>query len=731
MAGNGEGETRMAEALGRLLDAVIEEAPNLLRQRALLPAVDWKKATVPQVARLCGVLADARIELPVWLARDLLIGGHSLPASVVEKLAPELRALAGLHGLPAGAKIPDGISHALSDLAAGAAIDSAIAAAIMARLVKLDAAGLAARFALAHYLHTPSLLRTARKEIAAFVADLKPARVRVASFTTSNLLAEALKPALAAAGRRAQITEADYGAVIAELMSPDCDADALLLLLDFDGLFSQDWRAGLPAIASQAAAKIDALAGAIAAFAARHAVPLLVNRLPATASPAVGHIDRTHAAGAAAVTDALNRRLSEIAATSASVHLIDADTALSEIAPDQRSDPKLWYYGRIAWSDAATRALAHAFARTLAARARGPAKVLALDFDNTLWGGVYGDDGVDKLVCGDEFPGNAFRAFQQECLRLKAQGMVVVGLSKNNADAIEAFARHPGMALKADDFAATAINWEPKPDNIRHLANELNLGLDSFVFLDDSPHEREAMRRMCPMVNVPEMPVDPALRPRWLRALTSTWPLRLTDEDARRSDMYAAERKAKELRETSVSYDDYLKELDQKLVVEAVGPETLPRVAQLHQRTNQFNLTTQRFGEAEIAALASDPNAVVLAGTVSDRFGDHGLTAAAVATIDGDTARIASFLMSCRVMGRQIETAFLAALAQRLATKGIARIEAVYKPTPKNGMVRDFYARHGFAAAGQSGEDTSWSWRKEEQASLSGSPFVTVEWRAK
>src|SRR5690606_15446634 len=169
--------------------------------------------------------------------------------------------------------------------------------------------------------------------------------------------------------------------------------------------------------------------------------------------------------------------------------------------------------GRIAYSAAASRALARRFAEAWHLLKRGPLKVLALDFDNTLWGGVYGDDGLGALVCGPEFPGNAFSTFQQECLRLKRQGMLLAGLSKNDPDAITVFDRPPGMVLRADDFAATAIDWNPKPENIRKLAAELNLGLDSFLFLDDSPHEREAMRQVCPDVTVPEMPADPAQRP--------------------------------------------------------------------------------------------------------------------------------------------------------------------------------------------------------------------------
>jgi HAD superfamily phosphatase (TIGR01681 family) len=212
----------------------------------------------------------------------------------------------------------------------------------------------------------------------------------------------------------------------------------------------------------------------------------------------------------------INRRLLEAAERHGNIVVVDADHALVDIPPSRRRDPKLWSYGRVAYSVDATRALARAFAEAWALSTRGPAKVLALDLDNTLWGGTYGEDGLERLTCGEDFPGNVFQAFQQECVRLKHQGLLLVALSKNNADAITVFERHAGMVLKRSDFAASAIDWQPKPENIRKLASELNLGLDSFVFIDDSPHEREAMRRLAPEVIVP-CP-DPA-QPGWLRRL--------------------------------------------------------------------------------------------------------------------------------------------------------------------------------------------------------------------
>jgi FkbH-like protein len=351
--------------------------------------------------------------------------------------------------------------------------------------------------------------------------------------------------------------------------------------------------------------------------------------------------------------------------------------------------------------------------------------VLALDLDNTLWGGTYGEDGIGRLACGEDFPGNAFQAFQQECLRLKRQGLVLVALSKNNHDAMTVFARHPGMVLRTEDFAATAVNWDPKPDNIRRVAAELNLGLDSFVLIDDSPHEREAMRRLAPEVIVPELPSDPALRPSWLRRLACTWPVRLTEEDARRSEMYAAERGARALKASTASVADYLRGLDQRLVVSPVGPDDVARVAQMHQRTNQFNLTTRRLTEGEIAALGgASERGFALMGRVMDKFGDHGVVIAATGTVDGAVAEIGTFLMSCRVIGREVERAFLAALLRLLASRGAERVAGRFVATAKNAMVRDFYGANGFTFV--DGDDRTSAWVFDLRSEPVQTPFVSV-----
>lgn len=722
-----------ASPLAPLVDAVVDNAPALLRARMLLPAMDWRQASAAQVERLLQRLAEARMQLPAHLARDLVCAGHALGADATAKLPPELAALSALNAHADTAPLPEALQHSLTERASAAPLDPVIVKAIATSVTRRGATDLACRIALAQWPHAADVWRGLGAAGKAYVAALPEVRLRLAGFSTTELLAQALRPAFAARGLQAVVDVAPYGSAVAELMqpaSPEADAspDALLIQLDAEALVGGDWRGGAAQVREAFERRLEDLCGALANRARQSQAPILVNTLPSAVAPALGHVDLIHAAGAAAMIRHANQRLAETAADLSNLHLVDADVALAVLSPDQRSEAKLWFYGRMAFTEAASRLIADAFAAAWQARRRGPVKVVALDFDNTLWGGVYGDDGIERLQCGDDFPGNAFKAFQQEALRLKAQGCVLVGLSKNNADAIDVFARHPGMVLRAEDLAASAINWDPKPDNIRRIASDLNLGLDSFLFLDDSPHERAAMRRMCPEVEVPELPDDPARRPQWLRTLARTWPLRVTAEDARRSDMYAAESKAKALRATAASYEDYLAGLEQRLEVAPLGPATLPRIAQLHERTNQFNLTTRRFTEGELASfMAQSAHYEVLLGEASDRFGSHGIVIAAVASIEGERARIDSFLMSCRVMSRTIETAFLCALVDRLAARGVRQIRADFLPTAKNGMVRDFYTANGFRPDGAAGEGQAHIWQAGENV-IPGTPFVAVTW---
>ncbi len=562
---------------------------------------------------------------------------------------------------------------------------------------------------------------------------LPTSQLQVLGFSTSDFLQQSLKPAFTEAGYDVEVSSGGFGVVVPELLRPQfAKPDALIIQMDSQGFFCRDWRSAPEDAEHLIAEKTDVFLSALEGYAAGGNCAVLVNSLPTPTAPSVGSLDTFHPDGAAFSVAMFNRRLGKTARRCNQITVIDTDLAMTHIAPAMRSDAKLWFYGRIPYSAEANKALAIAFAKAYAGQLAKPAKVLALDLDDTLWRGIYGEDGMAGLDCGDDFPGNAFKAFQQECIRLKGQGMLLTVLSKNDEDVLGVFDEHPGMALKREDFVAHRINWEPKPNNIIGLAEDLDLGLDSFVFLDDSPHEREAMRRLAPEVRVPELPADPALRPDFLRNYSALWPLRLTAEDRSRSEYYAVQSKARVLQRQAGSLDDYLGALGQRLLVEAVTQATLPRIAQMHARTNQFNLTTQRLTEAELGAMMADEvGHCVLLGRLNDRFGDHGTVICACVRLVEKSAEIATFLMSCRVIGREVEQAFLGALLQHLIARGVAQVEGVYVASGRNTPARDFYEKAGFELSTtqlqlEPGVRTEWLWQSGVRAQPR-SNFVTIE----
>lgn len=722
-----------ASSLENLVNAVVNSAADCLRERVLLRAVDWTSVSPAKVAKLVQDLEAEGVKLPRWLAQAILVAGHCLPPSQQSALDAPLSALNTLNrlGRPGqGAQTGEDVGAAVQDLVSPEEIDAEIAASGVRRLIALDRPALATRLALTHWRRSPQFLRLVQKHLDQALSELPKVRLRVTAVANPSGLAADLRAAFAAAGFDATVQESDYGQAFTELLRyGDEPRDALIVLLDGEALHSRDWRQDPGEAEAALRQKLDLLAGALESYADAGYGPVLVNLLPAAWAPTVGLIDAHHEAGAARLVHQVNERLIEVARRSGGIVLIDANCALAGLEPRKWIDPKLHFYGRMPYSADANRHLASAFAGAYRNLKRGTVKVLALDMDNTLWGGIFGEDGVAKLLCDDEFPGNAFKALQHECLRLRSQGVLLVALSKNNPDAVTTFRDHPGMLLREDDFAGMRINWEPKPNNIRSLAVELNLGLDSFVFLDDSPHERAAMRRMCPDVIVPELPDDPAARPAWLRQLAVTWPVSLTEEDSRRSEMYRAERIRTELKQSASTFEDYLRDLGQTLVVERASAATLGRVAQMHLRTNQFNLTTERYDAAKLQAMMADErHYLVLSARALDKFGDHGIAICGTARIDGDTATIQSLLMSCRIVGRGVETAFLGEMLRTLASLGVHHVRAAYVPTNKNAIVRNFYENSGFTGLEADGETTWWGFDLTSEAALPRAAFIDIRW---
>jgi FkbH-like protein len=326
-------------------------------------------------------------------------------------------------------------------------------------------------------------------------------------------------------------------------------------------------------------------------------------------------------------------------------------------------------------------------------------KCLILDLDNTVWGGVIGDDGLEGIQLGHGLGiGKAFTEFQMWVKKLKQRGIIICVASKNNEEtAKEPFEKHPDMVLKLEDIAVFQANWETKVDNIRTIQSILNIGFDSMVFLDDNPFERNMVRENIPGITVPELPVDPGDYLEYLYSLNlfETGSYSLADKD--RTKQYQVEAKRVSLQKTFSNEADFLKSLDMVSVVSGFTKFNTPRVAQLSQRSNQFNLRTIRYTEADIEMLAQDPKVIDLSFTLEDKFGDNGLIAVIIMKpLDQETLFVDTWFMSCRVLKRGMENFTLNTMVERAKAAGYKRIVGEYLPTPKNKMVEQHYPDLGF-----------------------------------
>ena len=380
--------------------------------------------------------------------------------------------------------------------------------------------------------------------------------------------------------------------------------------------------------------------------------------------------------------------------------LIDLDALQTALGRSTFADPKLYYVAKMPISLAALPAAAKLVVDVVRSLQGAVKKCLVLDLDNTLWGGVIGDDGLSGIQIGELGTGHAFSDFQKWLKELKNRGILLTVCSKNNEDtAKEPFEKHPEMVLRLEDFSMFVANWEDKARNIRTIQQALNIGMDSMVFLDDNPFERELVRTMIPEITVPELPEDPALYLQYLRGLDLFETASYSREDAGRTEQYREKAQRAAFEAAFQSYDDYLEALQMRASAAAFDPFHYPRIAQLTQRSNQFNLRTVRYTEAEIETLAQDDSRIGLYFTLKDKFGDHGLISVVVLEKQPeDTLFISEWLMSCRVLKRGMEEFIVDKILSVAAQQGFRRVVGEYIPTPKNAMVKDLYEQLGFAS---------------------------------
>jgi FkbH-like protein len=396
--------------------------------------------------------------------------------------------------------------------------------------------------------------------------------------------------------------------------------------------------------------------------------------------------------------DSSHATFDEAASSAAKAALETAFPLTTVIVPDLEDladevgdfyDERMWSIGSMPWSMKGLRAIKDEIGRLLRAMKGERKKVLALDFDNTLWSGVIGEDGPWGICPYDKF----LRGLRL----LRERGVILVGLSKNNLADVEPIWNDSRMVLKRDDFAALRIDWNAKAANISDVAEDLNLGTDSFVFVDDNPAERERMRAMHPEVAVPDFPADERNLPKFLRRITRLYfpEMRLTAEDQMKTAQYRAESARREYA-VGLSVDDYLKGLEIWADIHPILEAEFPRVAQLSQKTNQFNVMTNRYSIDDVVRFAHDGSHLLLTVHAGDRFGEQGLVAFVHVVITGEEATILDWVMSCRTMNRRLEFAVEEQLEKVLKERGVTQLLASWRKTLKNAPVKGLFESFGF-----------------------------------
>jgi FkbH-like protein len=417
--------------------------------------------------------------------------------------------------------------------------------------------------------------------------------------------------------------------------------------------------------------------------------------------PGLGIFDSQSDTGQLAVIRNLNEFLRTSLNETSNAYFVDINLCLGRIGARNFYDTRYWHLGRAPYTREALREIAsedYKFIRPLKGKNK---KCLVVDCDNTLWGGIIGEDGLSGIKLGKTYPGSSYYEFQQEIVNLHHRGIIIALCSKNNEpDVWEVFRKHPDMLLKEEHIATSQINWLDKAQNLRHIAQDLNLGLDSMVFVDDSEFEIDLIRRELPEVTAIQLPKDKAVDYRNLLIACGLFDtLTISLEDRNRGNMYKAEAIRKEHQAQSSDMESYYKSLDMVVETRLADDFAVPRIAQQTQKTNQFNLTTRRYSDADIRQMMQNDASDVLYLKLSDRFGDSGIVGTCILKYDREQAVIDTFLLSCRVLGRGIEDVFLIQAMKLAKKRGCLRTIGEYYATPKNRQVEFFYSQRGFQEA--------------------------------
>ena len=453
----------------------------------------------------------------------------------------------------------------------------------------------------------------------------------------------------------------------------------------------------------------DQVRACLDVFRRRSSAHVIVHAREAALAPRRGILDTQTEESEWAALQKANADLRAVAREHRGVYILDYDALVSRHGRQRWRDAQKWLTARMPVAAGHLLDLVREWMRFIHPLTGKVAKAVVVDLDNTLWGGVIGEDGMAGIQLSPEYPGAAYQDVQRTLFDLHERGILLAICSKNNeADVMEALERHPGMLLRPRHFAALRINWEEKAQNLLEIAAELNISSDALAFVDDNPVERRHVRLQLPEVTVVELPQNAADYAQAIRDCPVFERLTLTEEDMQRGKYYADEPKRQRLKQCANSPEEFYRSLEQEVEITPLSGITLGRAAQLTQKTNQFNLTTRCYSEQEMAAISSDPSYRVYALRVKDRFADNGLVGVAILRCSGEAWEIDTFLLSCRVVGRTVESAFLSGLSKEARQAGARRLEGWFLPSQKNAPARDFFPRHCFQLVETTDKGSRW-----------------------
>lgn len=534
-------------------------------------------------------------------------------------------------------------------------------------------------------------------------------RIALLGNFTTEYVGMALRDECTRAGICAKVWNAPYNQYIQQIMDPESRfyafmPDLSILLLDSRILYAKEFllseRAGSNGggstdIPEDKAGTIFNLLNTIRRYSRTR---IIINNFHVPYHVPLGIQDNRLGSGLKRRITQANLDLESAVLKIEDVYVFDFSGFYSLVGQNEMQNSKMYYMAGSVMSMTAAKRLAAEYMRYILPLLSMSKKCLVLDLDNTLWGGVAAEDGLEGVCLDMTGKGRCYYDFQQEVLNLYRKGIFIAAASKNNPeDALEIINKHPHMLLRQKHFAAMRINWTDKAANLREIASELNIGTDSLVFFDDNPVERELVKSVLPEVTVVDVPADAAGYCDALRALPLFETLQITEEDRRRNEMAAQNRERTQYLAQAGSLEDYLAGLETVIEVAPANDFTLPRVSQLTLKTNQFNMTTKRYPLSQLKLIMDEGDHCILCCSVADRFGENGITGCCIARLEGSTAWLDTFLLSCRVLGRHVEFAFLGEAVRYLREKmNVRKVIAEYVPTQKNRANEGFYVKAGF-----------------------------------